>query len=94
MLHDYELSQLAPSLQAAATTYVAIRLTEKFKRTQGLISDRLMVKLVKYSSKEEGDIVATAKKVLFLSQNFESVHSGLTNLKKTHFKNISKLISN
>ncbi len=33
LLHDYELSQLAPSLQAAATTYVAMRLTEKFKRT-------------------------------------------------------------
>lgn len=52
-----------------------------------------MVKLVKYSSKEEPDIVATAKKVLFLSQNFETVHSGLNNLKKTHFKNISKLIT-
>jgi len=47
-----------------------------------------MLKLVKMSGLEEPEIIASAKKVLFLSQNFDSLHNGLLNLKKTHFTKI------
>jgi hypothetical protein len=94
--HDYILSQLPPSLIAASSLYVSLKLAEKFRANAGvtikLLSERFMKSLCSMSKYPENEIISEAKKILFLSQNFERLHSGLNNLKKTHFSKISKLI--
>jgi len=55
--HDYDLSQLSPSLLAASSLYVALKLTEKFKKSSGIINERFIVKLCEMSQKSETEII-------------------------------------
>ena len=93
--HDYSLSQYQPSLLAAASLYVSLKLAERFKKSKKrdkLISTQFMKRLTELSQHSEPRIIDLAKKILSLSQNFDKQHPGLTNLKKTHFNKISRLI--
>ena len=88
--HDYNLMQKKPSLLAASTIYVAIKICEQINKEE-YINDYFTDKLNDISNNNENDIIKTAQKILYNAQNFDSKFSGLDNLKKVHFNAIIEL---
>ena len=88
--HDYSLMQKKPSLLAAGTIYVAIKICEQINKEE-YINEYFTNKLNYISQKSENDIIKTAQKILYNAQNFDSLFSGLDNLKKVHFNAIIEL---
>ena len=88
--HDYNLMQKKPSLLAASTIYVAIKICEQINKEE-YINDYFIDKLNNISKKSENDIIKTAQKILYNAQNFDTKFSGLDNLKKVHFNAIIEL---
>lgn len=90
-LHDYELCNRRPSLQAIGALYVAMKIAEQLKKVQ-LISNEIVIKMARAADVREEEIIDVSQRVLFLAQNFEKAFAGLDNLKKTHFLNITCLL--
>jgi len=90
-LHDYEICGKKPSIQAVGALYVSLKITEQLKKVS-LITNELVVNLVKVSGATEEEIVDVSQRVLYLAQNFEKAFPGLENLKKTHFSSITSLL--
>ena len=88
--HDYVLSQKKPSLLAAATIFVALKIAEQINK-EVYINDFISTKLSALSGKSDVDIIKTAQKILYNAQNFDSIYQGLDNLKKVHFNAIIEL---
>ena len=88
--HDYSLIQKKPSLLAAGTIYVAIKICEQINKEE-YINDYFTNKLNYVSQKNENDIIKTAQKILYNAQNFDTLFNGLDNLKKVHFNAIIEL---
>jgi cyclin B len=88
--HDYNLMQKKPSLLAASTIFVAIKICEQINKEE-YINDYFTDKLNDISNNNENDIIKTAQKILYNAQNFDSKFSGLDNLKKVHFNAIIEL---
>jgi len=88
--HDYNLMQKKPSLLAASTIFVAIKICEQINKEE-YVNDYFTEKLNKISKKSENDIIKTAQKILYNAQNFDTKFSGLENLKKVHFNAIIEL---
>ena len=88
--HDYNLMQKKPSLLAASTIFVAIKICEQINKEE-YINDYFTEKLNDISNNSENDIIKTAQKILYNAQNFDSKFSGLDNLKKVHFNAIIEL---
>ena len=88
--HDYTLMQKKPSLLAAGTIYVAIKICEQINKEE-YINEYFTSKLNFISQKSENDIIKTAQKILYNAQNFDTLFSGLDNLKKVHFNAIIEL---
>jgi hypothetical protein len=88
--HDYSLIQKKPSLLAAGTIYVAIKICEQINKEE-YINDYFTSKLNYVSQKNENDIIKTAQKILYNAQNFDTLFNGLDNLKKVHFNAIIEL---
>ena len=70
---------------------MAMKITEQLKKVQ-LITNDLVVKMARAAEVREEEIIDVSQRVLFLAQNFEKAFSGLENLKKTHFVNITSLL--
>ena len=88
--HDYNLMQKKPSLLAASTIFVAIKICEQINKEE-YINDYFTEKLNDISNNNENDIIKTAQKILYNAQNFDTKFSGLDNLKKVHFNAIIEL---
>ena len=88
--HDYNLMQKKPSLLAASTIFVAIKICEQINKEE-YVNDYFTEKLNNISKKSENDIIKTAQKILYNAQNFDTKFSGLENLKKVHFNAIIEL---
>lgn len=88
--HDYVLSQKKPSLLAAATIFVALKIAEQINK-ETYINEFISTKLSALSGKSDVDIIKTAQKILYNAQNFDSLYQGLDNLKKVHFNAIIEL---
>jgi hypothetical protein len=88
--HDYNLMQKRPSLLAASTIFVAIKICEQINKEE-YINDYFTDKLNDISNNCENDIIKTAQKILYNAQNFDTKFSGLDNLKKVHFNAIIEL---
>ena len=88
--HDYNLMQLKPSLLAASTIFVAIKICEQINK-EDYINDYFNTKLREISQKSENDIIKVSQKILYNAQNFDDLFSGLDNLKKYHFDKILEL---
>jgi len=88
--HDYYLMQKKPSLLAASTIFVAIKICEQINKEE-YINDYFTEKLNDVSKNTENDIIKTAQKILYNAQNFDTKFNGLDNLKKVHFNAIIEL---
>ena len=88
--HDYNLMQKKPSLLAASTIFVAIKICEQINKEE-YINDYFTEKLNDVSKNTENDIIKTAQKILYNAQNFDTKFNGLDNLKKVHFNAIIEL---
>jgi len=88
--HDYILSCKKPSLIAASTIFVGMKICEQINKEE-YMNEYLSKKLTEISKKNENDIIKTAHKILYNAQNFDSVFNGLENLKKVHFNAIIDL---
>ncbi|MCQ2819159.1 MAG: hypothetical protein MJ252_17995 [archaeon] len=88
--HDYNLIQRKPSLLAASTLYVAVKICEQINK-EDYINDYFNEKLIALSHKDENDIIKTAQDILYNAQNFDTIFSGLQNLKQVHFNAIIEL---
>ena len=88
--HDYNLMQKKPSLLAASTIFVAIKICEQINKEE-YINDYFTNKLNEVSQKNESDIIKVAQAILYNAQNFDTIFNGLDNLKKVHFNAIIEL---
>lgn len=90
-LHDYSLAvDNKPSLLAASTVFVSLKICEQINKVEYL-TDCFIKKLCDLSKSSENSIIKIAQKILGNAQNFDSVFSGLENLKKVHFNAIIEL---
>ncbi len=88
--HDYHLVSKKPSLIAAATIFVAMKICEQINKEE-YVSDSFNKKLSEISNKSENEIIKCAQKILYNAQNFDTIFPGLENLKKVHFNAIIEL---
>jgi hypothetical protein len=88
--HDYHLLNKKPSLIAASTLFVAMKICEQINK-QEYVTDSFNKKLSEVSHKPENDIIKCAQKILYNAQNFDTIFPGLENLKKVHFNAIIEL---
>lgn len=88
--HDYNLMQKKPSLLAASTIFVAIKICEQINK-EDYINEYFTERLNEISQKTENDIIKMAQKILYNAQNFDTLFNGLENLKKVHFNAIIEL---
>ena len=88
--HDYSLIGKKPSLIAASTIFVAMKICEQINKEE-YVNEYFSKKLTEISQKNENEIIKTAQKILYNAQNFDSIFSGLENLKKIHFNAIIDL---
>jgi len=88
--HDYHLMSKKPSLLAASTIFVAMKICEQINK-EDYVNDNFTARLSEVSKIVESDIIKCAQKILYNAQNFETVFSGLENLKKIHFNAIIEL---
>lgn len=89
-LHDYQLIDKKPSLIAASTIFVSLKICEQINKEEYL-NESFIKKLIELSRKSESEIIKCAQKILHNAQNFESIFPGLENLKKIHFNAIIEL---
>jgi hypothetical protein len=88
--HDYHLIGIKPSLLAASSMFVAMKICEQINNLS-YVNDYFTNKLCEISKLKEYDILHYAQKILYNAQNFDSCFCGLENLKKIHFNYIMEL---
>lgn len=88
--HDLQLVNKKPSLLAAGTVFVAMKICEQINK-EDYVNDVFTRKLVDISRKSENEIIKCAQKILHNAQNFDTVFNGLENLKRIHFNAIIEL---
>ena len=84
---DYNLIQKKPSLLAASTIFVAIKICEQINKEE-YFNDYFVKKLCNVSSYNENDIIIYAQIILYNAKNFDTIFQDLENLKRIHFKAI------
>jgi Cyclin, N-terminal domain len=88
--HDYILSIKKPLLIAASIIFVVMKICEQIN-IEEYVNEYFSKKLTEISQKNENEIIKTAQKILYNAQNFDTIFSGLENLKKFHFNAIIDL---
>ena len=88
--HDMQLVNKKPSILAAGTVFVAMKICEQINK-EDYVNDAFIRKLVDISRKSENEIIKCAQKILHNAQNFDTIFSGLENLKRIHFNAIIEL---
>ncbi len=87
---DYSLTTKRPSLIAASTIYVSMKICEQINKEE-YVNEVFTRRLQEISRRSENDIIKCAQKILNNAQNFDSIFSGLENLKRVHFNAIIEL---
>lgn len=85
--HDYNLISQKPSLLAASSIYVGVKICEQINKDE-YITDYFTNKLSEVSTYTETEIIKCSQKILSNAQNFDTLFPNLENLKKVHFKPI------
>lgn len=85
--HDHNLVSKKPSLLAGSTLFVALKICEQINK-ENYVTEYFFRKLTDISKKSQSEIIKCAQKILYNAQNFDSIFSGLENLKKIHFNAI------
>ena len=85
--HDYSLVSKKPSLVASSTLFVALKICEQINKVS-YVNDYFFRKITEISKKSYSEIIKCAQKILYNAQNFDSIFTGLDNLKKIHFNAI------
>jgi len=88
--HDMQLVNKKPSILAAGTVFVAMKICEQINK-EDYVNDAFIRKLVDISRKSENEIIKCAQKILHNAQNFDTIFNGLENLKRIHFNAIIEL---
>jgi hypothetical protein len=88
--HDYQLICVKPSLLAASSLFVAVKICEQIN-DEIYINDYFKESLREVSKHSEYDILHYAQAILYNAQNFELLYPHLENLKKVHFSIIQDL---
>jgi hypothetical protein len=88
--HDYHLIGIKPSLLAASSIFVGMKICEQIN-SLSYVNDYFTSKLCEISKLSEHEILHFAQKILYNAQNFDSCFSGLENLKKVHFNHILEM---
>ena len=90
--HEYSLMNKKPSLIASSTIYVAMKICEQINK-EDYVNEYFTKRLVEISRKNENEIIKCAQKILYNAQNFDTIFTGLENLKRVHFNAIIELKS-
>jgi len=85
--HDYSLICKKPSLLASSTLFVALKICEQINK-ESYVNDYFFKKITEVSKKPQSEIIKCAQKILYNAQNFDTIFTGLDNLKKIHFNAI------
>lgn len=88
--HDYILIQKRPSLLAASTIFVGIKICEQINKVE-YVNEYFSNKLNDISKTNEQEMIEIAQKILYNAQNFDTIFNGLENLKKVYFNAIIEL---
>jgi hypothetical protein len=85
--HDYNLINKKPSLLASSTLFVGLKICEQINK-ESYVNEYFFRKITEVSKKSQSEIIKCAQKILYNAQNFDSIFTGLDNLKKIHFNAI------
>ena len=85
--HDYNLIGKRPSLLASSTLFVALKICEQINK-ESYVNEYFFKKITEVSKKSQSEIIKCAQKILYNAQNFDTIFTGLDNLKKIHFNAI------
>jgi len=88
--HDFKLIEVKPSLIAAGTIYVAMKICEHIN-SEEYLNAHFKKMLAEISRTSENEIKRCAQIILANAQNFDTNFPDLENLKKIHFSTILKL---
>jgi hypothetical protein len=88
--HDYQLISMKPSLNAASSLFVGLKICGQINREE-YMNEYFFNKLVETSKHSENEILLNAQKILYNAQNFEKIFPNLENLKKIHFSHIMEI---
>ena len=89
--HDYELIQEKPSLIAASSILVGMKICESINN-QNYINELFMNNLSNISKENEYNLLSCSTKILFKAQNFQKEYEEINNLYNSHFEIINKFI--
>ncbi len=89
--HDYELIQEKPSLIAASSILVGMKICESINN-QNYINELFMNNLSNISKENEYNLLSCSTKILFKAQNFLKEYEEINNLYNSHFDIINKFI--
>lgn len=90
-LHDYNFCSIKPSLQAAASIFVSVTLSEQIKKIY-IINSQFIITMCNITGYQEEQIKNCSQKILFNAKNFETQFPGLFNLKNTNFAQITECL--
>lgn len=91
--YDYELIGKKPSILAASSIFVSLKICEQIKK-ENYISEYFMNKLISLSKYTEEEIVQCAQIILKNAQEFDELFPKLENLKKIYFNSIINFSKN
>lgn len=89
--HEYEFAMITQNRIAGGVIYVTFVILEKLVNKK-LLTKALMKRLTKFMSANEKSILDIAKKILVVTQNFDTRHPGLNNMKDVQFKQLCPYI--
>ena len=88
--HDYNFTSVKPSLIAASTLFVALKICGQINKEE-YMNEYFFNKLREVSRHTEYDIIQHAQRILYNAQNFDKVFPNLENLKKVHFNHMLEI---
>jgi hypothetical protein len=88
--HDYYLIAIKPSLLAAASIFVGMKICEQINNEE-YINDYILKRICEISRHREYDLLFYSQRILHNAQNFENIFMCLENLKNVHFNYILEI---
>jgi cyclin B len=88
--HDYELIQEKPSLIAASSILVGMRICE-ILNNENYVNELFIENLSKISKENQYNLLFCSSKILTKAQNFHKENNDIHNLYNTHFEMINQI---
>ena len=88
--HDYELIQEKPSLIAASSILVGMRICE-ILNNENYVNELFIENLSKISKENQYNLLFCSSKILTKAQNFHKEYNDIHNLYNTHFEMINQI---